>query len=309
MVADLTEVDWPFLFAADPSGRGVGWAVVRGPIVTHAHHAQLAELSRAGLRFAGVTSYMSFPAPDGGDPRDYGTLCEAWCHGFRDPEAFLPPVPRALISESDFVDCRLLPAADRGQDGDRPWFAYVGASEGWKKGCKNWELAARCVPRLCRELDLDALVIGAPDAEFPTAPRITFSPEMAWPGFLGLLRRARFLFVPNVFDASPRVLAEALCLDVPLVVHRRILGGWKYVNAFTGTFFDGEDDVVSAADRCLARPRSPRSWFRSQYGPYLSGQRLLRLLRAVDPCIAETSHLVLSRSLEVASGAARGAAR
>jgi hypothetical protein len=30
-----------------------------------------------------------------------------------------------------------------------------------------------------------------------------------------------------VLDASPALLTEALCLDVPVVVNHRILGGWR----------------------------------------------------------------------------------
>ena len=52
------------------------------------------------------------------------------------------------------------------------------------------------------------------------------------------LQKARFIFVPNVSDASPRVLTEALCYDLRLLVNYNLLGGWKYVNEQTGVLFN-----------------------------------------------------------------------
>lgn len=76
----------------------------------------------------------------------------------------------------------------------------------------------------------------------------------------------RVLFAPNLHDASPRVLAEALCLDVPILVNRHIVGGWKYVHSETGAFFDSIDNVVPAfRDIINGLQRGdlhPREWFR-----------------------------------------------
>lgn len=57
---------------------------------------------------------------------------------------------------------------------------------------------------------------------------------------------------------------EALCLNVPILVNRHILGGWKYVNEQTGAFFESVDDVVPAFQQLLARQSQlrPREWFR-----------------------------------------------
>ena len=227
---------------------------------------------------------------------DYQAICEAWCHCFREPEKYLGAgFPRALISASDFTDyLRVSPEAVAQADGEADFdFVYAGGTEDWKRQRKGWGLAGQCIPAICRELHLRALVIGTPAPDFPPNPSVTFVKALDWWGLLARLYRARFLFVPNTLDASPRLLTEALCLNVPVVVNREILGGWKYVNRFTGVFFSGERDVVAAVRTCLNRALSPRHWFRANYGPYLSGSRLLRLLRAVDPGISENSHLVL----------------
>jgi hypothetical protein len=293
------KVAWPFSFIVDFQGHNVGWALINGPIVTCAQQDEFATLRRAGYRFAGMSSYMTFPAGETRATLDYDSLCEVWCHCFRNPASFLPAnVPRALISMSDFTDYywiaphRIVPAAAKVD------FLYVGAMDDWKRVVKGWSLAACCVPRICQELDLHCLVIGAPAGDFESQPGITFSAELPWTHLLARLAAARFLFVPNMLDPSPRLIAEALCLNAPVVMNREILGGWKYVNRFTGTFFDGEHDVVRAVRACLTQAIAPRAWFSANYGPYLSGQRLVRLLRTVDPAIARHDSLWIAEPAE-----------
>lgn len=63
-----------------------------------------------------------------------------------------------------------------------------------------------------------------------------------------------------------RVIVEALSLNIPIVVNRHILGGWKYVNQYTGEFFTDENDVVSVFTRLRSADRAaelfPREWFK-----------------------------------------------
>ena len=57
-----------------------------------------------------------------------------------------------------------------------------------------------------------------------------------------------------------------MCLDVPILVNRYIVGGWKYVNRDTGAFFDSVENVVEAYQDILTRQKAnqlhPRQWFR-----------------------------------------------
>jgi glycosyltransferase involved in cell wall biosynthesis len=291
---DLT---WPFTLVHAADGADTGWALINGPIMSFAQQEEFARLRRAGYRFAGMSSYMTFPKLDDGDPLDYQALCEAWCHCFREPHRFLNgQIPRALISASDFTDHRrIAPQVVTPVDpADRVDFVYAGAMEDWKRVAKNWGLAGRCIPRICREVGLRALVIGEPTEGFPPAPGVVFSPPLHWHSLLARLAGARFLFVPSALDASPRLLAEALCLDIPLVVYRQILGGWKYVNRFTGGFFDDEHNVVAAVRACLDQAVAPREWFRANHGCYVAAQRLLRLLRTVDAGFNRHAHLWLA---------------
>jgi glycosyltransferase involved in cell wall biosynthesis len=296
-----TELTWPFLHVLDERGRDTGWATLNGPIVAPVQHEQFADLRRAGYHMVGMSSYLTFPRLDNGDPLDYEAACEAWCHCFRDPAPmFSTTVPRTLISLSDFTDHhRIEPGVFRraGHETDID-FLYVGGFDDWKRSIKNWSLAARCIPLLRRELGLRCLVIGAPTSELGPSRGVTFSAELPWYELLSNVASARFLLVPNGMDPSPRIISEALCLNVPVVVNRHILGGWHYVNRFTGAFFTDDRDVVAVVRSCLEHEPSARHWFSANHGPFLAGQRLLRLLAAVDGSLRQHSWLRLSERIE-----------
>ena len=154
----------PFLFLTDSRHQSLGWALITAPIITRSHHYILAELSRLGFRFAGMPGYLTFPRSDARDIRDYSTLCEFWCHCFREPDRYLPHgAPRALISYSDFTDpMQISPSKLDGhlETSIAYDFIYVSPSDSWQEPAKNWALAFRCIPRLCDELGLRALIVG-----------------------------------------------------------------------------------------------------------------------------------------------------
>jgi hypothetical protein len=278
---------WPFEPLRSASPHRPPWVALHGPVLTAEQHAQFAALRRAGARLLGVMSYLDFPRADPRDGFDYPWVCEAWCHCLRRPGELLPAaVPAALVSASDFTDWRWIARARAGATCDIAVdIIYVGAAEPWQQRPKGWALAAHCLPLLVRELGLRALVIGRPDATLAQQPGIAFRAALPWPELLAAIAGARMLFAPNADDPSPRVLAEALCLDRPLLVNAAILGGWKYVTPYTGAFFAGAHDVVDAARSLLAAPLAPLDWFRANFGPEVAGRRLARLLEGLDPAL------------------------
>ena len=90
--------------------------------------------------------------------------------------------------------------------------------------------------------------------------------------------QSRFIFIPNEKDASPRVLTEALATNIPCLVNKNILGGWKYVNEETGEFFTNEKDIEKPLDILLDKIKnkkySPRDYFIKNYSVKNSGKRL-----------------------------------
>jgi hypothetical protein len=262
----------------------------------------------AVARIIGFTSYLSFPANYRlTDERDYESFCVAWCHCFREPHIyFRSDRPLLLLSYSDFTDyslvCpqRLFPAATPRKVFD---FAYVCQSGPWKEHVKNWELAQRCLPVLCGQLKLTGVLVGRdPISNLERhGGRLTLCGELPWSRLMEVFACSRFLFVPNELDPSPRVITEALCMDIPVLVNRNILGGWNYVNPFTGAFFENESDVAAGARRCLETWTSPRRWFIANSGPLLAGRRLSRFLAEFDPAMVGVQRVQITDTVDIGS--------
>jgi len=292
---------WPFLAVTDRAGRSNGWCVLAGPLRKQ-HDLDAYHALRRSFRFVGFTSYVTFPSVQEGLVTDYGSLCEGWCHCFREPDVYMSRgTPKELISESDFVDhASISPdtvcqGGDPGKDFD---FVYVCLPGQWKEMTKNWTLAKRCLHRLCGDLNLKGLLLGRWQIlDLPFHKNLTIVGDVPHQRTLEYLRRSRLLFVPSIMDASPRILAEALCLDVPILVNEQILGGWKYVSTSSGVFFRSEDDVADAARQCLRAGFQPRRWFGENYGPELSSERLAAFLGRLSPDVDQTLHLQLERKV------------
>lgn len=298
-------LEWPLFGIADEQGRGVGYACLQGPVRNSDEEKALAAVS-AVVSLIGFTSFISFPAHnEPNDDRCYESMCTAWCHCFRNPASyFRSQKPLLLLSHSDFTDysfvspTRLFPKNDGRKDYDFVYVCQAGPAKEW---VKNWDLARRCLPILCGQLRLRGILIGR--EVIPELPNydglLTVRGELPWQELMSVFMRSRFLFVPNVMDPSPRIITEALCLNIPILVNRMILGGWKYVNPFTGFFFESEMDVAAGAGRCLRQWTSPRRWFIANHGPLLAGRQLGRFLSSFDPKWRRIQRLQLTETIEL----------
>ncbi|MFM9607358.1 glycosyltransferase [Streptomyces niveiscabiei] len=303
-----TELPNSLRYIVDGQGRDTGFAVVREP-VRAAHLADFRALA-ASHRMIGLCSLGPFPLhsqgyedfggpPRHADPRDgwrrpFVTACEAWCHCFRAPSEFLPPgVRHFLFSNSDFTDIdRVRAEGIPAGPPEKRWdVVYCCLGHRFYEFQKNWELARACLRRLSREAGLRVLVVGRADSpDLPRLPGVEVHEAlpMPWDEFLRCVARSRLVLFPDRYDASPRALAEALALDVPVLVNRRILGGWKYVTESTGAFFDDDQDVADAAVRVLSADLRPYAWFSAHYGRDRAERRFAALLGELsgDPAAA-----------------------
>ena len=100
--------------------------------------------------------------------------------------------------------------------------------------------------------------------------------------FLKLIQECKWLFVPNISDASPRVVTQAMCYNMPILMNKNIVGGWKYIDETqTGVFFTDEKDISSSLYKLQNNLTTykPREWFIKHYGKVNSGKRLLAFLK------------------------------
>ncbi len=292
----MTDVPWPLRWIVDEKGRDTGFAMLRRGL--QKDQRTLYESIAATHRMIGFTHYGPFPLyheaydgqvlgrrPRAGWDRPEVKACEAWAHCFRDPDSYLPPdPPRMLLSGSDFVNERATWQAAY-EDGypAKKWDLVYSCLPTWLNDLqKNWDLARACAERLA---DAGARIVmigraGAPG--LPRHPNIDYLPQLPWSAFVRVTASARVAFVPNALDASPRVITEALAIDVPVLVNRRIIGGWKYVAEETGRFFDDEGDVVEAFFELLDTEVFPRDWLIvNGYGQHAAASRLAAELSAL----------------------------
>lgn len=261
--------------------------------------------------YLGITSYMEFPYVPS-NPLDnykaedeistttveqstpynyemYYKICEGWLHCFRNPEEYLPCNKLlSLISESDFVNYNLVYPDDTiTKEFD---FIYscpkvndTSTCDDWVSFNKNWELALKCLPILCLKFKLKGLLVGRKDCKLPDGCD-KYIETTGWVEYyenIKLYKKCKFVFLPNLRDASPRVLTECLATGLPCLVNYNILGGWKYVDEEkTGTFFNDENDISTSITRLLANMSkyNPRQYIIDNYGPINSGKKLKKFL-------------------------------
>ena len=124
---------------------------------------------------------------------------------------------------------------------------------GWQSHNRNWELGKKCLITMCQKFNLKGAIIGRENCEFTDlcSGIVKILPFLKYHEFQKELQKAKFLFVPNITDASPRVLTEAMCLDLRLLVNYNLIGGWKYVTPETGEFFTDEFDIIPAIQKLV----------------------------------------------------------
>ncbi len=269
---------------------------------------KLYEKNKNKYIYIGITSYMEFPGVPS-NPLDkfkleefgnsnpynmkmYQNMAEGWLHCFRNPCDYIPcNKPYALISESDFVNTEYLKPDDTPKEFD---FVYNCPKVSKDSGCndwvsynKNWELALKCLPILCEKFKLKGLLIGREGCELPekSKPYLTTTGWVDYEDVIKLYKKCKFLFLPNVRDASPRVITECMALDIPCLMNINIVGGWKYINTNgmnTGEFFTNETDLEQPLTKLLNNIKkniyNPRQFILDNYGPINSGIRLKEFL-------------------------------
>eukprot|EP00937_MAST-01D_sp_MAST-1D-sp2_P004945 g4945.t1 len=265
------------------------------------------------LLFLGISSFEDYPLPSGNPfsepfaPDRYAGLFPGWLHMFRPERArrvFPPHVKLLLMSQSNFALPAYPPRTDQDRLAAEFDFTYSGSDQdvasdcvGWSSFAKNWTLVKQALAVMCGEYRLRGVLVATKDKTGTRACTIPDSCRglmlqttyLDQRQYLDYVRRSRFQFLPQVHDASPRTAAQALALDVPVLMNAHISGGWKYVteaHGETGEFFHGMGDLRAVLDRLLAKAKqagpgayAPQRWMRAHYGDELAGPRLLRFVQ------------------------------
>jgi glycosyltransferase involved in cell wall biosynthesis len=190
-----------------------------------------------------------------------------WLYCNKDPE-FLKDIPKLLFSESDIPLINNVLIKNLNKEYDVIYNS--GSDSEFHKYHKNWELAKKCFKKMS-EAGLKILIIGREKMDDPSEEHknITLKPFTPYYDFVDYIERSKVCFIPNISDASPRVLTESLIKGVPVIVNKNIFGGWKYVCNKTGLFFEDENDIIDNIKKIIEKvdqkKYNTRQWFLKNY--------------------------------------------
>lgn len=159
----------------------------------------------------------------------------------------------------------------------------------WGAQAKNFTFAKEALEVMCGELGLTGVILASRDSwdsrpcDIPPScqGKVIQTPYIGQKEAFDYFRQSKFLFIPQVYDASPRVVTQAMTLDVPVLMNRNIIGGWKYINDKTGEFFNDLSDFKESHSRLIANLKKyePRRYITENYGDEISGAKLLDFIK------------------------------
>jgi hypothetical protein len=267
------------------------------------HKEKYLKLKEKGYHFFGSTSYLEFPGKITNPHEDkyyttheddYLKMCKGWVHCLRKPYDIFPKeTPLALISESDFVNLDFLKSARKNEK--KYDFVYVCLRSqkecivGWQEYIHRWDFAKKAIELMVNKYKLKGLLIGRHNC--PNLPKVEdeslleTTEFLSYYKFIDKIKESKFLFECAESTASPRVVTEAMSLDLPVLLYHNIVGGWKYINSQTGEFFDDLDDFEQKLN--ILRERyddyKPREYINKYFGIKNSGKKLLDFIKKVYP--------------------------
>lgn len=294
---EIPNVAFPFKNIYDNNGNKLNIILISAPFRTKKDMKKYNQLKKKGLYFCGISSYLEFPEKiinpyedqyHVEKNHDYTKMVSSWIYCFRKvpPKLLNSNLPLLFLTEADLKDTDLYkfdPEIKKEYD-----FMYVCLQDndtceaGWQSFNRNWELAKKCLVIMCQKYKLKGILVGRTNCEFTDhcTGIVKVIPSLDFNDFQKEMQKCRFLFAPNIYDASPRVITEALCYNIPVLVNYNILGGWhNVIPNITGEFFTNEIDIDNSINKIINNNTyTPRQWYIENRGLKNSGAMLADFL-------------------------------
>lgn len=290
----IPTVSFPFKNLFDDKGNKLNVILISAPFREKKDEELYESYKDRGLSFCGISSYLDFPNPIINPYEDqfhverghnYTKMVDGWLNCFRKPEYVqtISHLPNILLTEADLKDIKNFDIPVK-KEYD---FLYCclpdddECSPGWQSYNRNWDLAKKCLEIMCSVFKLKGAMVGRQNCDFTDQCNgiVKVFPALSYHEFQEELKKSRFLFVPNISDASPRVITEAMCYNIPVLVNESILGGWhNVVPGITGEFFNDEMDISFYLEKILTKQYQPRKWYMENRGKEISGKKLADFL-------------------------------
>ena len=282
----VPSVEFPFKNVKNQRGENLNIIAISAPFREEKHEQLYKQYKDQGVHFLGISSYLNFPEKIFNPYEDrfhekrnhnYLKMVSSWVYCTREPSTNMKnaKIPLIQLTEADMKDTDAY-SPDRSIKKEYD-FMYVCLDDnkkcqpGWQSYNRNWELGKKCLKVMCSKYNLKGLIVGRTNCKITDlcTDKIKFVPFMEFHEFQKTMQKCRFLFVPNIADASPRVITEALCYDMPVIVNENILGGWhNVIPGKTGEFFTNEINLTYALDKVSKTTYKPREWFLKHRGKH-----------------------------------------
>jgi GR25 family glycosyltransferase involved in LPS biosynthesis len=262
--------NWGIINIYDESDKPTDLIGIRGPLF---NPTILDELLKT-KKLIGISAYQNFPQPlkNIKDTSNYDTILKKyedkiilWCHCFKDPQNYIPSgVPLLLYSDSDqypntVILNNLADKAEKQYD----FFCNIPNGE-WNAWIRGAEVAKKWLNYMADTMKLKIL-IGGGDAKEGFSENITFLGDLSWNDFVNKMNLCKFLVIFSRYDASPRIIIEALSLNIPVLLNENILGGWKYINRSTGKLFFYDEPIESCIKSFMSEKYEPLKWIKRNF--------------------------------------------
>ena len=315
----VPNVKWPFLNLQDDKGNNINMLVLRAYVEDEKDKKFLIEQHNKGTKFLGCSSNQSFPRfcdnPYGNcNNKDYAVINNktpeeyvlGWAHCFKNPKEYISnKIPKILLSESDFTDYDYIKPDDTKIKYDYICYNPKDESEkpceiGWFNYYKNWDLCSKVIQVLTDEYGLKGKIVGREgcDINIKNKHLLDVVGMLPYDEFMIGLKSSRFMLLPNLEEASPRVLTESLSFNKPVLVYEHILGGWKYINSETGMFFNETNMhiiIKTFLEKLEKNEFNPRKYYIDNYGLQKSGKILkdfiIKVYPDIEPEIRESKYI------------------
>jgi hypothetical protein len=266
--------NWGIIEINDEHNKSTDLIGIRGPMFKF---EKLDELLKT-KKLIGISAYQNFPQALTND-HDYNETNEnsdkflktyadkilLWCHCFKDPQNYLPPgVPLLLYSDCDQYNhtSNLNSLADT-LTKQYDFFCSIPDGE-WNSWIRGTDVAKKWLNYMADEMHLKIL-IGGGDKKKGFSEKITFTGFLPWNKFIEKLNTCKYLINFARYDASPRIIIEALSSNIPVLLNKDILGGWKYINKSTGQLFFYDEPIEKCIHKFMHNKYEPLKWMKLNF--------------------------------------------
>ena len=306
------------------------WFILGEPLQSAENKVIFKKLRAQGYYFVGISSYVTFPFSykytvniSNNDIDDINGIkgidffadqvpdnLMGWLNCYRGHDSRYPANLSLMdFSESDIINVEShynSLSIEKKYD-----FVYNCQQGKHQRLWRNWSFAIKCIELMVTKYNLKIILVGKKDDPYnpPNEQKILDTPNIIMTSFLAAdklhkyIRESRGLFVPGIFDASPRIAAESLHLNTPILENRNIIGGWHYINQETGVDFDNTlEDFERALNEFLRRSDAnefnARKSIQSKYTSKLSSTRFAKFMNSLEQPLFYANNNIFDQKIQ-----------